>query len=161
MWGVMILSYILMGISFVSIIISVLSAYFGVDIYGASHILIALYSSIIYMFTETLIMFYFIITGIKIKEFIKNHNLDLIEHYKPIIDMKMKLFPNIMINMIVIGATFILYGAVDNNIISSFMHLMIYLIGLLHFIWLIFLQHRCFIKNTELVISVYELAHDN
>ena len=113
------------------------------------------------MFTETLIMFYFIITGIKIKEFIKNHNLDLIEHYKPIIDMKMKLFPNIMINMIVIGATFILYGAVDNNIISSSMHLMIYLIGLLHFIWLIFLQHRCFIKNTELVISAYELAHDN
>ena len=75
--------------------------------------------------------------------------------------MKMKLFPNIMINMIVIGATFILYGAVDNNIISSSMHLIIYLIGLLHFIWLIFLQHRCFIKNTELVISVYELAHDN
>jgi|TARA_B100000530_G_scaffold330098_2_gene273010 hypothetical protein len=161
MWGVMVLSYILMGISFVSIIIAALSAYLSIDIYGASHILIALYSSIIYMFTETLIMFYFIITGVKIKEFIKVHSLDIVDHYKPVIDMKIKLFPNIMINMIIIGATFILHGAVDNNIISSFLHLVIYILGIAHFTWLIFLQHRCFIKNTELVILVYELANDN
>ena len=63
--------------------------------------------------------------------------------------------------MIVIGTTFILHGAVDNNIISSSLHLIIYLIGLIHFVWLIFLQHRCFIKNTELVILVYDLANDN
>ena len=142
MWGVMISSYILMGISFVSIIIAALSAYLSIDIFGAGHILIALYSSIIYMFTETLIMFYFIITGVKIKDFIKTHNLDIVEHYKPVIDMKIKLFPNIMINMIIIGATFILHGAVDNNIISSFLHLVIYILGITHFTWLIFLQHR-------------------
>ena len=161
MWGVMISSYILMGISFVSIIIAAIIGYFQGDIYGASHILIALYSSIIYMFTETLIMFYFIITGIKIKEFIKQHKLDIVKYYKPIIDMKIKLFPNIMINMIIIGATFILHGAVDNNIISPFLHLIIYLTGILHFIWLIFLQHRCFITNTELVILIHDLANDN
>jgi len=150
-----------MGISFVSIIIAAIAGYFQIDIYGASHILIALYSSIIYMFTETLIMFYFITTGIKIKEFIKQHELDIVKYYKPIIDMKIKLFPNIMINMIIIGATFILHGAVDNNIISPLLHLIIYLIGVLHFIWLIFLQHRCFITNTELVILIHDLANDN
>ena len=161
MWGVMILSYLLMGISFTSIIISVFSGFFEINIYGASHILIALYSSIIYMFTETLIMFYFIITGVKIKEFIKNHDLDLVQYYKPVLDMKMKLFPNIMVNMIIIGAAFILYGAVDNDIISSLLHLIVYFIGILHFAWLIFLQHRCFITNTELVILIHDLANDN
>jgi len=161
MWGVMILSYILMGVSFVSIIIAALSGYSKISMFGASHILIALYSSIIYMFTQTLIMFYFIITGIKIKEIIKNSNLDIIKYYKPIFDMKMKLFPHMMVNMIIIGTTFIIGGAVHNGIISPLLHSLGFFIGIIHYAWLIILQHRCFIINTELVILVYELANDN
>ena len=158
MWGVMVASYLLMGISFVSIIISAFFAYFESYMFGSSQILIALYSSIIYMFTETLILFYFIITGKKVKEIIKSNNLDIIKLYKPVLDMKMKLFPHIMISMIIVGTTFILYGAVDNNMISHFTHLIIYALGITHFAWLIILQHRCFIKNTELVILVHDLA---
>ena len=161
MWAVMVLSYILMGVSFISIIIAAISGYFQLHISGANHILIALYSSIIYMFTETLIMFYFIVMGIKIKEIIKNNNLDIIKYYKPILDMKMKLFPHIIINMIIIGVTFIIGGAVHNNIISPFSHSLAFFIGIAHYFWLIILQHRCFIKNTEVVILVYDLASDN
>ena len=161
MWGIMILSYMLMGISFISIIAAALSGYFQFHISGANHILISLYSSIIYMFTETLILFYFIITGIKIKEIIKKNNLDIIEYYKPVLDMKMKLYPQIMLNMIVIGITFIIGGAVHNNIISPSIHSFGFLLGIAHYAWLKILQHRCFIRNTELVILIYELANDN
>ena len=161
MWGVMVASYILMGISFISIILAALSGYFQFYISGANHILIALYSSIIYMFTQTLIMFYFIIIGVKIKEIIKNNNLDIIKYYKPVLDMKMKLFPHIMLNMIVVGVTFIIGGAVHNNIISPFIHSSGFFLAISHYAWLIFFQHRCFIRNTELVILVYELANDN
>ena len=161
MWGVMIFSYILMGISFISIVAAAFSGYFQFTISNANHILIALYSSIIYMFTETLILFYFIITGIKIKEIIKKNNLDIIRYYKPILDMKMKLFPHIMLNMIIIGTTFIIGGAVHNNIISPNMHSLGFLVGIIHYSWLIILQHRCFIRNTELVILVYDLAGDS
>ena len=161
MWGVMITSYILMGISFASIIIAAIAGYFQVDIYGFSHILIALYSSIIYMFTETLIMFYFIIMGIKIKEIIKSNDIDIVKYYKPILDMKMKLFPHIMLNMIIVGITFIIGGAVHNNIVSPFIHSSGFFLAILHYAWLIFFQHRCFIKNRELVILVYDLVNDN
>ena len=150
-----------MGISFMSIIAAAFSGYFQFTISNANHILIALYSSIIYMFTETLILFYFIITGIKIKEIIKNNNLDVVRYYKPILDMKMKLFPHIMLNMIIIGTTFIIGGAVHNNIISPIMHSLGFLAGIIHYSWLIILQHRCFIRNTELVILVHDLANDN
>ena len=161
MWGIMVLSYILMGISFISIIMVAFSGYFQFTISNANHILVALYSSIIYMFTETLILFYFIITGIKIKEIIKNNNLDIIKYYKPVLDIKMKLFPHIMINMIIIGITFIIGGAVHNRIISVNIHSLCFFIGIFHYLWLIILQHRCFIRNTELVILVYDLANDN
>ena len=91
MWAVMVLSYILMCVSFISIIIAAFSGYFQYSIYNANYMLIALYSSIIYMFTETLIMFYFIITGIKIKEIIKENNMDLVKYYKPIIDIFLEI----------------------------------------------------------------------
>ena len=42
-------------------------------------------------------------TCIKIKELIKSNDLDIVKYYKPVIDMKMKLFPNMMVNMIIIG----------------------------------------------------------
>ena len=113
------------------------------------------------MFTETLILFYFIITGIKIKEMIKHNNLDIIKYYKPILDIKMKLFPHIMLNMIIIGITFIIGGAVHNHIVTPTIHTLFFFIGIIHYSWLIILQHRCFIRNTELVILVYDLAGDS
>ena len=161
MWGIMILSYILMAVSFILIIITALSGYFQFNMLNANHILIALYSSIVYMFTETLILFYFIAIGIKIKEIIKNNNLDIIEYYKPVLDMKMKLYPHIMLNMIIIGSTFIIGGGVHTGAISINIHSGCFLIGIAHYLWLIILQHRCFIRNTELVILVYDLASDN
>ena len=112
------------------------------------------------MFTETLILFYFIITGIKIKEMIKINNLDMFKYYKPVLKVKMKLFPHIMINMFIIGITFIIGGAIHTNIISTSIHSLSFLIGISHYLWLIILQHRCFIKNTELVILVYDLVNE-
>ena len=150
-----------MLISFISIILAAFSGYFQFHMSGANHILIALYSSIIYMFTETLIMFYFIITGIKIKEIIKNNNLDIIKYYKPVLDMKMKLFPHIMLNMIIMGTTFIIGGGVHTKVISVNTHSLCFFISITHYLFVIFFQHRCFIRNTELVILVSDLVSDN
>ena len=158
MWGVMVLSYVLMGISFIAITLAGFLGYFQST---PNHILLSLYSSIIYMFSETLILFYFIVTGIKIKEIIKNNNLDIIEYYKPVLDMKMKLFPHIMLNMVVMGTTFIIGGGVHTDAISKNIHSACFFIALIHYSWLILFQHRCFIRNTELVILVSDLANDN
>ena len=158
MWGVMVFSYILMLISFISIIVA---AYLGYLSSNQNHILISLFASIIYMLSQTLILFYFITSGSKIKEIIKNNNLDISKYYQPVLDMKMKLFPHIMVNMIIIGVTFIIGGAVHNNIISPLIHSLGFFTGIFHYTWLIILQHRCFIKNTEVVILVCELANDN
>ena len=158
MWGVMILGYILMCISFISIIVAAFSGYLhSID----NHILTSLFSSIIYMFSETLILFYFIATGIKIKEIIKNNDLDIIKYYKPILDIKMKLFPHIMVNMVIIGITFIIGGGVHTIVISVNIHTLGFFVGIIHYLWLIIFQHRCFIRNTELVILIHDLANDN
>ena len=159
MWGVMVLSYILMAISLILIIITALSGYIHLSLF-TDHITIALFSSISYMFTETMILFYFITVGMKIKEIIKSNDLDIVKYYKPILDMKMKLYPHIMLNMILIGITFIIGGGVHTGTIAIELHSVLFFAAIIHFLWLIILQHRCFIKNTEVVILVYDLVKD-
>ena len=155
MWIIMYLSYLLMMISFFLLSITGLMGYFKFNLFSLNHIEFGLISSITYMFTESLIMFYFIATGKKIKEYIKENNLD-IGLYENVIRMKMKFFPHATFNMLVIGLVFILIGAVHNGLFPSWAHGYMFLGGLIHFLWCIMIQHQCFKENTELVITLYE-----
>ena len=100
-------------------------------------------------------MFYFIATGKQVKEMIINNGCDK-ALYKPVIKMKMKLFPHVTMNMIVIGAVFIIGGAVDKASMPAWIHGTLFLVGYVHFLWLVNIQHRCFKENTELVIYLYD-----
>ena len=59
----MLVCYILMIISFVAIVLNGLQGFLKFNIYNAGHIEFAFVSTILYMFTQTLIMFYFIGAG--------------------------------------------------------------------------------------------------
>ena len=158
MYGVMVTSYWLMVISFCSL---VFTAYGGYSHSIETHIIVSLCSSIIYMFCQTLILFYFIVSGSKIKQIIIQNNLDSEKYYKPVLNMKMKLFPHIMFNMLIMGATFIIGGGVHTEVISKNTHSLCFFVSIAHYLFVIFFQHRCFIKNTELVILVSDLVNDN
>jgi len=110
------------------------------------------------MFTQTLIMFYFIITGKKIKEYIQDNKCD-IDLYRGVIKMKMQLFPHITVNMIIVAVQFILGGAVHSGSFPGWAHGLIFDIALLHFMWVIVIQHNCFKQNTELVITLHEQVY--
>ena len=81
----MFICYILMVLSFLGILINGLQGFFHFNIYNANHIAFAFISTILYMFTQTLIMFYFIGAGKKIKETIINYDLD-IKNYQEAIE---------------------------------------------------------------------------
>ena len=102
------------------------------------------------MFTEILIMFYFIGSGTAIKKTIIssgiNNNL-----YNKVKQTKMKLFPHLTLNIIIVGLVFILGGAVQTGRISGFIHGIIFDIGLIHFIYTTLLQHRGFKENVKII----------
>ena len=64
----MYISYLLMAFAFTGLFITGLIGYLHTSYIGANHIQFSIVSSILYMFTETLIMFYFIATGKNIKK---------------------------------------------------------------------------------------------
>ena len=150
MWGLMIFSYLsILGTIFL-LVVTGLQGYFQFHIMQANHIQFALITVIWYMFTEVLIMFYFIGSGTAIKNTIKssgiNNNL-----YNKVKKTKMKLFPHLTLNIIIIGLIFILGGAVQTGRISGFIHGILFNIGFIHFIYTTMLQHRGFKENVEII----------
>ena len=70
--------------------------------------------------------------------------------------LKMKLFPHITFNMLIVGTQFISGGAVHSGSFPGWAHGLMFDIAILHFLWIILIQHNCFKENTELVIKLYD-----
>ena len=147
----MLLSYFLMIISFCLLSINGAQGYLDFKIYNATHIQFAFISTIFYMFTESWIMFYFIGSGKTIKETIVAYNLDK-NIYDDVLLSKRKLFPHITLNVFLIGTVFVIGGGVHTKSIPILAHSILFFISLIHFIYLIYLQHFYF-KDTARILS--------
>ena len=156
MWGLMIISYLFIIITFILLTLTALQGYFQFNIIQANHPQFALLSVIFYMLTETLIMFYFIGSGTAIKKAIirGNMNTNLYDNVKK---TKMKLFPHLTLNMIFIGTVFILGGAVQTGRISGWIHGFLFDLAFIHLVYTTYLQHLGFKENvfiiSELIID--------
>jgi len=154
MWIMMYINYFLMAASFFGLSIWLYIKYFNIIFLDMNHIQFSLIASIFYMLSQTIIMFYFIATGKNIKKFIIDNNLD-IKSYDNILKMKMKLFSHIMLNMVLVGVVFIIGGAIYSSIITDWQFNLLFIFTILHYGYLILIQHDSFKENTELVIKLY------
>ena len=105
------------------------------------------------MFTQTLIMFYFIGAGKKVKETIIKHDLNK-KNYQDVIEIKRKMFPPLTLNMLFVGTAFILGGGVHTGAINKYWHTGLFFISLLHYLKVILIQHQAFIKNSYILSEV-------
>ena len=151
----MIISYILMILSFTFLLLNGLQGFFWFNIYKAGHIPFAFFSTIFYMFTQTLIMFYFIGAGKKIKETILENNLDKTT-YQEVIELKRKLFTPLTLNMLFVMIAFILGGAVHTTDINKLWHSGFFILSIIHYLKVIVIQHHSFIANNKTLLKVGE-----
>ena len=156
----MLLSYFLMIMSFMLLILNGAQGYLQFKIYNAGHIQFAFIATIFYMFSESWIMFYFIGSGKTIKETILQYNLDK-SIYQEVINSKKKIFPHITLNILLIGTVFVIGGGVHTKVISVNMHNILYLLSMLHFIYLIKLQHCAFKDTANILSRLGELIEGN
>ena len=105
------------------------------------------------MFTQTLIMFYFIGAGKKVKETIIKHDLNK-QIYQDVIEIKRKMFPPLTLNMLFVGTAFILGGGVHTGAVNKYWHTGLFFISLLHYLKVIVIQHQSFIKNSYILSEV-------
>ena len=154
MWIFMITCYLLMFINFINLLLTGLSGYFHFDIMGANHARFALFTILIFSITETVVMYFFISTGKGIKSAIED-GLGDISLWERERKLKMKLFPQLMLTLTLVGAVFIHGGVVDNQMPSAWLHGYLFLAAFFHHIWTLKIKNDAF-KEQLAIISELE-----
>ena len=149
----MIIFYILMFLSFITLSINGFQWILKFNVLNANYISFSFVSTILYMFTQTLIMFYLIGAGKKVKELIIQYDLNK-DTYKDVLKIKSDLFPPLTINILLVGTAFVLGGGVQTKVLSKYWHHSIFLFSLLHFLKVILLSHKSLVKNSEILSYV-------
>ena len=150
----MILSYLCIAVTFLLLFLSALQGYFQFQVFQASHAQFALLAAVFYMFTETLVMFYFIGSGTAIKKTIASLRVKT-DGYDKVKKTKMLLFPHLTMNMIFVGIVFILGGAVQTGNVPGWIHGLLFNLAFFHFLYTTVLQHRGFKENVDIIGELF------
>ena len=150
--------YLLTLVSVVLLVATGFQGYLHFQVMGLNHPSFALFTMIIYLFTETLVMFFFVGTGISIKEYVKEQEKDP-EFYAHAKSIKRTLYTPMMLNIVLVMTVFIIGGGVDTHVIPGWLHGALFIIAFLHFIKSIYIQHRCFKANTKIILTMSGLQH--
>lgn len=119
----------------------------------ASPLSFLILTSIIYLFTETLIMFFFVGTGVSVKEYMLEKKLHGDYHQRSIA-IKRRVYPPQLLNLLILIVAFILFGAADNQKISLWLYRGALVVGILQFLNAKWVQNSCFRDNTQIILDM-------
>jgi len=145
--------YLMTAITFFLLILAAFQSIFNFPILKANHVTFMILTSIVYLFTETLIIFFFVGTGVSIKEYTQSHNLKPIFHQKSI-SIKRKVYPPLLMNMLYMMILFVIVGAVDTGRMAVWIYNVFFAFCIYHFLRVIVIQHKCFVENTDNILEM-------
>ncbi len=150
----MILSYILIFLSGIGLAIIGINHYSPLQLFGIGYIKLDLFISMVFLAAQTLVMFFFVGTGVSIKEYIQdNPDVDHTFHHESI-QLKRKLYPPTMAVTILFVAMVILDGLFIIGQTREIWFHLTYGLTLFYFFKSIIVQHICFKKNTEIILEM-------
>lgn len=150
----MILNYVLLLFSAIGLLIIGINHITVKDMFLMSPMKLDLFISLIYIAAETLVMFFFVGTGVSIKEYIQeNPNVDHI-FYQKSIKLKRILYPPTMMATLLFVAMVILDGAWILGQVNRYWFLSLYLGTVYYFFKSLIIQHRCFRDNTMIILEM-------
>ena len=153
MWSFMITCYIMMLSNFLIILLTGLMGYFKFTVWGAAHAPFAVFAIIVFILTETLVMFFFIATGKSIKQMIR-HDHRFIEYWEQTISVKKQVFPQIILTIILIGILFIHGGVIDNDLPFSWLHGPLFILAFLQHTWSLIIKNRSFRQQVNIAAEI-------
>ena len=158
MYIFMISCYILMAFNFLNLILCGAMGYTTFFVFGANHAQFSLFAILIFVLTETLVMYFFIATGKSMKTILSGQGHLNAEHlWNKIKHIKKIVFPHIMITILIIGTLYIFYfgyikSAISNeNLAYSWLLVPLYISGLIHHIWSLKIKNDSFKMQIEIV----------
>jgi 4-hydroxybenzoate polyprenyltransferase len=149
----------LLIVGFMSTLGVIASAVAGYTLHGPTdanmplHVLIALASSLLLLFSHCWIMFYLIGTGKAIKDAVKENGLeqDIVEETKR---FKNESYPWLMLAMGLVMATFIVGGGVATGVVSRWIHHVLFYLAAASQGYALWVERRVLIQNERLMVDV-------
>ena len=152
MWFFMTFSYIMIVLSGIGLTLIGLNHYF--DIWAQNHITLDLIVSIIFIAAQTLIMFFFVGTGVNVRGYLELHSELGDSLYKQMFAIKRNLYPPTMMVTILFMAMVIMDGVYFIGKASEWWFHILYLLTLYYFFKATIVQHNSFKESTEIVLSM-------
>jgi hypothetical protein len=152
MFFFMITSYVLVALSGIGLAFVGVNHYF--NIWPTNHITLDLLVSIIFIAAQTLVMFFFVGTGVNIKEYTQSHPEVGDKFYKGILGIKRTLYPPTMMVTILFMVAVILDGAYFLGKVSEWWFHIFYVLTVYYYIKATLAQHRAFIGSTNIVLAM-------
>ena len=153
MYVFMIICYALMLVNLINLTLTGASGYWHFDILSASHTRFALFMILIFTITETVVMYFFISTGKAIKSAIES-GLGKEELWKRERRLKMELFPQLMLTILLVGGWFIHIGAVENQISPKWVHDLLFALAFLHHLWSLNIKNNSFKEQLSIIAEL-------
>ena len=149
MWIYMMSCYLMSLLTFILIVIAFFQSFLKFQVFQAGHVTFMILICIVYLFTETLVIFFFVGSGMGIKESTIDKKLDPQFHRRSIA-IKRKVYPPLLLNMLFMMTLFVLAGAVDTHHFPSWVYIFIFLGCIFHLMKAKFIQNQCFRDTTEI-----------
>ena len=159
MWFFMILCYVLVAISGLGLFQIGLNHYF--DFFLTNRISFDLIVSIIFIAAQTLVMFFFVGTGVNVREYLETHPELGDELYRKMFAIKRRLYPPTMILTILFMAMVIVDGIFYFGKISEWWFHILYFLTLYYYYKATKEQHASFIGSTKIVLKMTEKERES
>ena len=159
MWFFMILCYVLVAISGLGLFQIGLNHYF--DFFLTNRISFDLIISIIFIAAQTLVMFFFVGTGVNVREYLETHPELGDELYRKMFAIKRRLYPPTMMLTILFMAMVIVDGIFYFGKISEWWFHILYFLTLYYYYKATKEQHASFIGSTKIVLKMTEKERES
>ena len=146
----MITCYVMSLLSLILVTTAFLQSFFKFSVFQANHLTFMILTAIVYLLTETLVIFFFVDIGMQIKESTLHKKLDPQFHRRSIA-IKRRVFPPLMSNLLWMVAVFVLVGAVDTHQFPQWAYRLLFLGGILHLGKTKRIENQGFREYTEIV----------
>jgi len=158
MWLFMYVCYLMGALTYALFLLSGLQGIFGFAVLGAPHPTFAFLTAIIYLFTQTLTVFFFVGTSTNIREYLAAQpqppaDPDLAGRARFI---RGAVSGQIYLNILLFLAQAALGGAVAARAVPRFLHGALVAVAFLHFHYVLWREHLAFRDITALVVAMTE-----
>ena len=159
MWFFMILSYVLVFISGIGLLLIGINHYF--HFWAQNHITLDLLVSIIFIASQTLVMFFFVGTGVNVREYLESHRELGDELYHKMFSIKRKLYPPTMMVTILFMIMVIIDGAFFIGKVSEWCFHILYLLTFYYYFKATMVQHFSFKESTQIVLEMTKASRND